>query len=106
MPQSCSVNYECTPIWYTFSDKTEEGGEDVVAVAAGPHAQDLNVTCVCNAGTVQFQVKNNLGAWFTPAEASYTVSESNLVRLPRANMPDIRIIATGDATFYVEGPLR
>ncbi|ACL81424.1 hypothetical protein [Sulfitobacter phage EE36phi1] len=106
MPQTCSTNYLCTPIWYTFSDRVEEGGEDVIAYAAGPYAQDLNVTCVCGAGTVQFQVKNHLGVWFTPAEASYTVNESNLVRLPRANMPDIRIIATGDATFYVEGPLR
>lgn len=106
MPQICSTNYDCTPIWYTISDKTEEGGEDVIAQAAGPHAQDLNVTCVCNNGTIQFQVKDNLGVWFTPEEASYTVIDSNLVRLPRANMPDIRIIATVDATFYVEGPLR
>lgn len=106
MPQECSTNYVCTPIWYTITDKTEEGGTDVVAVAAGPHAQDLNVTCVVNAGQIQFQVKDNNGNWFTPSEASYTVSDSNLVRLPRANMPDIRIIATVDATFYVEGPLR
>lgn len=106
MAQSCSTNYVCTPIWYDFEDKVEEGGEDVVAYAAGPHAQDLNVVCVVNTGTIQFQVKNNLGVWFTPSEASYTVNASNLVRLPRANMPDIRIIATADATFYVEGPLR
>lgn len=106
MPQVCSTNYVCNPIWYALADKAEEGGEDVVARAAGPHAQDLNVTCVCNTGTIQFQVKDNLGAWFTPNEASYTVNDSNLVRLPRANMPDVRIIATGDATFYIEGPLR
>lgn len=106
MPQTCSTNYVCIPKWYTVADKTEEGGEDVIAYAAGPHAVDLNVTCVCNAGTIQFQVKNNLDVWFTPAEASYTVNDSNLVRLPRANMPDIRIIATGDATFYIEGSLR
>jgi hypothetical protein len=106
MPQECSTNYTCVPIWYTLADQTEQGGEDVIAYAAGPHAADLNVTCVVNSGTIQFQVKDNNGNWFTPSEASYTVQDSNLVRLPRANMPDVRIIATGDATFYVEGSLR
>ena len=106
MPQTCSTNYECTPIWYTSADMTENGGTDVVAKATGPYAQDLNVTCVVKTGTVQFQVKDDEGNWFTPSEASYTINDSNLVRLPRANMPDIRIIATSDATFYVEGPLR
>jgi hypothetical protein len=106
MPQLCSTNYECTPIWYDETNSTEGGGEDVIAAAAGPYAQDLNVTCVPGAGTVQFQVKDHEGNWFTPAEASYTVNESNLVRLPRANMPDVRILATGPARFYVEGALR
>lgn len=105
MPQECSVNYVCTPIWYTVADKVEEGGEDVIAKAAGPYAQDLNVTCVPKTGTVQFQVRDDQGNWFTPSEASYTINDSNLVRLPRANMPDVRIIATSDATFYVEGSL-
>lgn len=100
MPQNCSTNYVCTPIWYTAADT------DVIAQAAGPHAQDLNVTCVPKTGTVEFQVKDDEGNWFTPAEASYTVSSSNLVRLPRANMPAVRILATADATFYVEGVLR
>lgn len=95
----CSVNYVCTPVWYTAADT------DVIVAAAGPHAVDVNVTCVVNAGTVQFQVKDDQGNWFTPNEVSYTVTNSNLVRLPRANMPDIRIIATVDATFYVEGDL-
>lgn len=97
---TCTTNYVCTPVWYTAADT------DVIARAAGPHAVDLNITCVVNSGNVQFQVKDNLGNWFTPAEASYTVLDSNLVRLPRANMPDVRIIATGDATFSVEGSLR
>lgn len=100
MPQTCSTNYVCNPIWYTAADI------DVIAVAAGPYAQDLNVTCVVKSGNIQFQVKDENGDWFTPSEASYTINDSNLVRLPRANMPDIRIIATADATFYVEGPLR
>ena len=106
MPQTCSTNYVCEPKWFTAADKTEEGGEDVIAQAAGPYAQDLNVTCVPKAGTIQFQVKDEAGNWFTPTEASYTINDSNLVRLPRANMPAIRIIATADATFYVEGDLR
>lgn len=108
MPQACSTNYECTPIWYTAADRSDAdpAGEDVIAYAAGPYAQDLNVTCVPRTGTVQFQVKDDQGNWFTPSEASYTIQDSNLVRLPRANMPDVRIIATADATFYVEGSLR
>lgn len=105
MPQSCSTNYSCEPIWYTIANSTEEGGEDVVLTAMGPYAEDVNVTCVVNAGTVQFQVKDNEGNWFTPAEASFTVTDSSLVRIPRANMPAIRVLATVDATFYIEGPL-
>ena len=97
---TCTSNYVCTPVWYVSTDLT------VIAYAAGPHAVDLNVTCVVGTGTVVFQVKNHLGAWFTPSEASYTVLASNLVRLPRANMPDVRILATGDATFSIEGSLR
>lgn len=107
MPQVCSTNYVCTPIWYDVENNTDTGTDvDVIAYAAGPYAQDLNVTCEVNSGTVQFQVKDSTGTWFTPAEASYTVQDSNLVRLPRANMPDVRIIATADAKFYVEGSLR
>jgi len=107
MAQACSTNYVCTPIWYDVQNNTDTGtAGDVIAYAAGPYAQDLNVTCEVNSGTVQFQVKNSLGVWFTPSEVSYTVQDSNLVRLPRANMPDVRIIATGDAKFYVEGSLR
>lgn len=107
MAQACSTNYVCTPIWYDVQNNTDTGTEpDVIAYAAGPYAQDLNVTCVTNTGNIQFQVKNASDVWFTPAEASYTVLDSNLVRLPRANMPDVRIIATGDATFSVHGSLR
>jgi len=102
----CYTNYVCTPVWYTAADSTEGGGEDVVAQAAGPHAVDLNITCVVNAGNVQFQIKDDLDNWFTPSEASYTVTASNLVRLPRANMPAMRILATADATFSVNGVLR
>lgn len=94
-----STNYQVVPIWYTSADT------DVIVTRGGPYATDVNVTCIPNAGNIQFQVKDQNGAWFTPAEASYTVTDSNLVRLPRANMPDVRILATGDATFYVEGDI-
>lgn len=97
---TCTTNYVCTPVWYTAADL------DVIAYAAGPHAEDLNITCVVKAGDIQFQVKDELGAWFTPTEASYTVTDSNLVRLPRANMPDVRILASVDATFSIQGSLR
>lgn len=97
---TCETNYVCTPVWYDATDL------DIIALAAGAHAVDLNVTCIVKTGNVQFQVKDELGVWFTPAEASFTVVDSNLVRLPRANMPDVRILATADATFAIEGSLR
>lgn len=96
---TCTTNYVCTPVWYNSTNL------DVIASAAGPHAVDLNVTCFVGTGNVQFQVKDPSGNWFTPSEASFTVLASNLVRLPRANMPDTRIIATGNAQFSVEGAL-
>ncbi len=105
---SCTINYTCTPTWFTAADNSEAepAGEDVIAQAAGPHAVDLNITCIVNTGDVQFQVQDNNGDWFTPAEASYTVNASNLVRLPRANMPAVRIVASADATFSIQGSLR
>jgi len=102
---TCTTNYTCTPVWYTSVDSVEGGGSDVISYASGPSAVDLNVTCIVNTGNIQFQIKDNNDAWFTPTEASYTVSASNCVRLPRANMPDVRILATGDATFSVAGAL-
>lgn len=90
----------CAPKWYVATD------EDVIVQACGPHAVDLNITCITKNGNIQLQVQDEEGVWFTPTEASYTVEESNLVRLPRANMPAIRILATVDATFHVQGSLR
>ena len=104
---NCTTNYVCTPVWYTAADNSEivPAGTDVIAYASGPHSVDLNMTCVVKTGEIQIQVKNELGVWFTPSEASYTVQDSNLVRIPRANMPDLRFIATADATFSIEGSL-
>jgi len=95
----CTTNYTCVPTWYTSVDV------DVIAQIGDQAAPDLNVTCVCGTGSVQFQVKNDQDAWFTPADASYTVTVDNVIRMPRANMPDMRILATGDATFSVTGAL-
>jgi hypothetical protein len=95
----CTTNYVCTPVWYDATNV------DVIAHAQGPHAVDLNITCFVGTGDVQIQVQDPDGNWFTPSESSYTILDSNLVRLPRANMPDMRIIATGNAKFAVHGSL-
>lgn len=96
---ACATNYTCVPIWYVLTDT------EVIAQIGGPSAPDLNVTCVVGTGTVLFQVKDENDAWFTPADASYTVTVSNVVRMPRANMPDMRVLATGNATFAITGAL-
>ncbi len=96
---ACTTNYTCVPVWYVSTDV------DVIAQIGGPSAPDLNVTCIVNTGTIQFQVKDEADAWFTPADASYTVTVSNVIRMPRANMPDMRVLATGDATFAITGAL-
>ncbi len=107
---NCSTNYTCRPVWYDATDRSDppvgEAKDDVIAKAGSPHSEDLNVVCFTGSGDVQFQVQDPDGNWFTPSEASYTVASSNVVRLPRANMPDVRIIATGDAKFSVSGSLR
>ena len=100
-----SNQYICEPKWFTALDSTEEGGDDVIAYNDGPHAVDLNISCIVKSGNIQFQIKNELGEWLTPSESSHTVTNDSLVRLPRANMPDIRILATADATFHVQGAL-
>ena len=94
---TCTTNYVCTPKWYVAAD------DDVILPSKGPSATDLNVTCIVKTGNIQFQIKNELDAWFTPSESAFTIVASSLVRLPRANMPEVRIIATNDATFSVHG---
>ena len=95
----CTTNYTCVLVWYVLTDTA------VIAQAGGPSEPDLNITCIPNTGNVQIQVKDELDAWFTPADASYTVTVANVIRLPRGNMPETRILATGDATFAVHGAL-
>ena len=106
MSQICSTNYVCVPVWYTSADQTENSGTDVVVFASGPYAKTVNVICVVKTGEIQVQIKDELDVWFTPADVSFTMDVSGVLPLVRANMPDIRIIATADATFSIQGRLR
>ncbi|MBL4704065.1 MAG: hypothetical protein JKY54_06065 [Flavobacteriales bacterium] len=54
-------------------------------------------------GNVQFQFMNAAGTWITPPDAAYTVSIFSVLAIPRVNMPDTRIIATGGARFMLSG---
>ena len=94
-----STTYTVTPIWYTSANT------DVIAYADGPHADDINISCFPKTGSIVIQIKDENDTWVTPSEAAYTILESGLVRLPRANMPDMRILATGDAVFAISGEL-
>lgn len=104
---TCSTTYTCTPTWFTSANDStaDPAGEDVIAYSKGAYVVDINITCVVNTGNVQIQVKDNNDVWFTPGEASFTIVDSGLVRVPRSNMPDMRFLATGDATFSVTGAL-
>lgn len=108
---ACETNYTCTPTWYTVADNSEvetngEFGDDVILNSAGPHAVDNNMVVDVGTGTVEIQVQDSTQTWFTPSEASWTITADGCKRIPRANMPDLRVIATGDATFHIVGSLR
>ena len=107
MPQTCSTNYTCTPVWYdsTHNTDTHPDSEDVIIRGAGPYTPDNNIVCDVGTGNVKIQVKNKDGEWFTPSASQWTIIDSDCVRLPRANMPDVRIIASGDAEFHITGSL-
>jgi len=63
------------------------------------------VTVDAGTGNVQFQYRDKDGAWMTPTDAAYTVSEDAVIRIPRNNMPEQNITATGDAQFSVSGSI-
>lgn len=94
-----ATNYIQEPIWYTSADT------NVIAYCDGPHVEDINISCIPNTGSIEIQIKDQNDVWFTPSQSSFTIVESSLVRLPRANMPDMRILALGDATFHITGNL-
>ena len=56
-------------------------------------------------GEIEFQIRDDENNWITPEEASYAVGASNLVRLPRANMPEMRILANGRSVFSIHGAI-
>lgn len=54
-------------------------------------------------GDVQVQIRADGGAWFTPADPSYTLDAADRYELPRVNQPEVRLLPTGTAKFYVIG---
>jgi len=54
-----------------------------------------------NGGSVQLQMRNSNGNWFTPASADYTLTQPGPVRVERSNTPAMRLVATGAAKFEV-----
>ncbi len=54
-------------------------------------------------GNVQVQIRGTDDLFFTPADASYTLDAADVYLLPRRNRPEVQLIATGTAQFYVIG---
>jgi hypothetical protein len=54
-------------------------------------------------GNVQIQIRNPAGVFFTPAAEMYTLTEADVYVIPMSNKPEMQIIATGTAQFYVIG---
>lgn len=53
-------------------------------------------------GNVQIQFPSRLGVWTTPVDAAYTISVFGIYQVPRANMFETRILATGTAQFSIQ----
>ena len=71
-------------------------------VAAGAkHKRPMTIVLEPNGGSVQIQVRDSSGAWFTPDHSDYTLTLAGPTRVERANTPEMQIIATGAATFEV-----
>lgn len=77
-----------------------------ITLGNGPAgAEPATIVADVGTGNVQIQFKDQTGAWFTPADAEYTIATSdNVVRIERSNSPAVRILATGNAVFQVWGP--
>lgn len=54
-------------------------------------------------GSVVVQLQNSSGAWFTPADAEYTLDADDVFTIERADMPECRLVANGSAQFKVMG---
>lgn len=96
-------NFARSSVWYTSADSEEQNGDDVIIYADNPYQEDLVMIVEPNAGDVQIQVKDSSDNWFTPTGSEFTITEKTLVKIPRKNMPDTRILATSDATFCIHG---
>ena len=72
---------------------------------AGQHySSAINLqTEMAASGDVQLQLRGSDGEWFTPDDASYTITVTDTFRIERRNGRALRIIATGDAVFSVTG---
>ncbi len=72
---------------------------------AGNNSSSTSVSVVVAPGTgsVQVQIEDPAGDYFTPADASYTLDVADVYYMPRQNRPATKIVAVGDAQFYVIG---
>lgn len=69
--------------------------------AGAKHLKPITVNVDPGGGDVQIQFRNAQGTFTTPAAAEYTISTAGPFLLTRANAPETRILATGDAQFEV-----
>ena len=65
------------------------------------HHRPMTIVVEPNGGSVQIQLRDSAGLWFTPDAAEYTLTLAGPTRVERANTPRMRIIATGGAKFEV-----
>lgn len=81
--------------WFTSADS--------YVIHSGRHYEaPITVTVDPGTGNVQIQFKNSAGTWTTPADVAFTIDAFGVYELPRANVPEARIIATGNAQFQIQ----
>ena len=75
-----------------------------LVIPAG-HYYDNDAVILVRPGTgdvqIQFQGPAGEADWYTPAGEGFTLAEDTVSVLPRANLPAVRVIATGTAAFKV-----
>lgn len=81
----------------------KKSSDEVILKGGTSYAPPINIICIANSGQIEFQIQDNNEAWFTPSDPSFTVNVSAIKEFHNANMPDVKIKATNDATFYVLG---
>lgn len=100
-------NYTVTFTWFTSADAVENNGTDVIIHSDNIFQDPITVITEPNTGTIQIQVKGSDGEWFTPdlPEFSNQSQNKSLMFVGRKNMPETRVLATGNAKFALIGPL-